>query len=64
MAQHQLDYVVGNDETNIAIAGGSSISTNAIRVTIDDGNITSKRQVLDALDIIKRKIFEATWPLA
>jgi hypothetical protein len=41
---------------------GSGISTDIVRVLVDDANAT-KEQVLLALNVIRQKIIESQWPL-
>lgn len=62
MAQRQYDVVLGQDKTSLTEAAGSSISTSAVRVTVDDGNAVSKTQALMALEAVKQRIIEDTWP--
>lgn len=64
MAQHQYDFVLGNTYKDVEAnqSSGSSISTSAVRVTIDDTNCPSKLQALEALEQIKLAVTEGVWP--
>ena len=64
MAQYQYDGVRPASKLNVTKSGGSSISTNAVRVTIDDANAVSKAEALLILEAICDKVREDTWPLA
>lgn len=64
MAQFQYDGVRPASKLNVTKSGGSSISTNAVRVTIDDTNAVSKTQALLILEAICDRIREDTWPPA
>ena len=62
MAQMQYDVPLGGKKTDVAQTSGSSISSSALRLTIDDTNCTSKEAALEALEAIEQKIIEGTWP--
>ena len=62
MAQKQYDALLGAKKETVTQSSGSSISTSAVRVTIDDTNCTSKESALEALEAIARSITEGTWP--
>lgn len=62
MAQKQYDALLGAKKDTVTPSSGSSISTSAVRVTIDDTNCTSKEAALEALEAIARSITEGTWP--
>jgi len=64
LAQKQYDALLGAKKDTVTPSSGSSISTSAVRVTIDDSNCTSKEAALEAIDAIKQKIIEDTWPPA
>lgn len=64
MAQHQYDVVAPVDKVAVTASSGSSIGGSGVRVTIDDSNCTSKLDALKALEAIRQKIFEDTWPPA
>lgn len=64
MAQKQYDVLLGGKKTDVTPSSGSSISTSAVRVTIDDSNCTSKEAALEALEAIKQVIVEGNWPPA
>ncbi len=62
MAQKQYDALLGAKKDTVTPSSGSSISTSAVRVTIDDSNCTSKEAALEALEAIEQVITEGTWP--
>lgn len=64
MAQRQYDITVGQDKLSLTEAAGSSIGSSAVRVTIDDTNVTSKADVFVLLEAVKQRILEDTWPPA
>jgi len=64
LAQKQYDVPLGGKKTDVVATSGSSISTSAARLTLDDANVTSKEAALEAIDAIKQKIIEDTWPPA
>lgn len=64
MAQYQYDGVRPASKLNVTKSGGSSISTSAVRVTIDDTNAVSKAEALLVLEAICDKVREDTWPPA
>jgi hypothetical protein len=64
MAQFQYDGVRPASKLNVTKSGGSSIDTNAVRVTIDDANAVSKAEALLILEAICDKVREDTWPPA
>ena len=64
MAQFQYDGVRPASKLNVTKSGGSSIDTNAVRVTIDDTNAVSKAEALLILEAICDKVREDTWPPA
>lgn len=64
MAQFQYDGVRPASKLNVVESTGSSISTSAVRVTIDDTNAVSKTEALLVLEAICDKIREDTWPPA
>jgi len=64
LAQKQYDAPLGAKKDTVTPSSGSSISTSAVRVTIDDSNCTSKEAALEALEAIEQVIVEGTWPPA
>lgn len=64
MAQTQYNVPFGGKKTDVVKTSGSSISTSAAQLTLDDTNVTSKEAALEALEAIKQKIIEDTWPPA
>ena len=64
MAQFQYDGVRPASKLNVTKSGGSSISTSAVRVTIDDTNANTKTAALLVLEAICDRIREDTWPPA
>ena len=60
------------DSTPRAVEDGSNIATTlgaaslggtiGVRVTVDDAVLTSKEQVLMALDVIAERVVKQTWP--
>ena len=64
MPQFQYDGVSPASKLNVTKSAGSSISTNAVRVTVDDTNAVSKTQALLILEAICDRIREDTWPPA
>lgn len=64
MAQFQYDGVRPASKLNVTESAGSSISTSAVRVTIDDTNAVSKAEALLILEAICDKVREGTWPPA
>lgn len=64
MAQFQYDGVRPASKLNVTESSGSSISTNAVRVTIDDANAVSKAEALLILEAICDRVREDTWPPA
>lgn len=55
-----------DDATNVAVTlGAASLGgTIGVRVTVDDAVLTSKEQAVAALDVIRSRIIEQTWPAA
>ena len=55
-----------DDATNVAVTlGAASLGgTIGVRVTVDDAVLTSKGQAVAALDVIRSRIIEQTWPAA
>ena len=64
MAQKQYNVPLGGKKTDVVATSGSSISTSAVQLTIDDSNCTSKEAALEAIDAIVQSITEGTWPPA
>jgi len=64
LAQKQYNVPLGGKKTDVVATSGSSISTSAAQLTLDDSNCTSKEAALEAIDAIKQKIIEDTWPPA
>lgn len=62
MAQRQYDAAKGAGIPEVVEAGGSSIGTSAVRVTVDDANAGSKAEVVRALAAITARITADTWP--
>lgn len=62
MAQRQYDITQGQSKDALTEDSGSSISSSAVRVTIDDSNCPSKFEAARCLDVIKQRILEDTWP--
>ena len=62
MAQYQFDITQGQPSENLTYGAGSSISTSAVRVTLDDSNCPSKMEAIRCLEEIKQRIIEDTWP--
>jgi hypothetical protein len=53
----------GPNKATVAVAAGTSIGTDIVRVYLDDATAPNRQAVFDALDVIKQKIIEAGWPL-
>lgn len=53
----------GRDTSDIVIAAGSAISTDVVRVQLDDGNAANKLMVINALHRIIELIEKRGWPL-
>lgn len=55
-----------DDAGNVAITLGTASlgGTIGVRVTVDDAVLASKEQALLALDTVRQKIIEKTWPAA
>lgn len=51
-------------ETVVVNTTGTDLSTDAVRVIIDHDNVTSREEALLALDVLRMKIMETTWPPA
>ena len=64
MAQRQYDILNGQDKVSMTEGSGSSISTSALRLTIDDSNCPSKQDALRLLAILEQHILEDVWPPA
>lgn len=62
MAQRQYDITQGQPKESLTEGSGSSISTSAVRVTLDDSNCPSKFEAARCLDVIKQRILEDNWP--
>lgn len=64
MAQHQYDVPLGGRDADVVLSSGSSITTSAVRVTVDDTNCTKKEDAIQQLEYILNRIKEGTWPPA
>lgn len=64
MAQFQYDGVRPASKLNVTKSAGSSIGSNAVRVTIEDANAVSKAEALLILEAICDRVREDTWPPA
>lgn len=80
MTQHVFSVSKSNmgrmDAAAVVVGAGTSIGTDAVRLTIDttnveghgngaaDGHATGKAAVIKALAVIKRKLLEGGWPPA
>lgn len=55
-----------DDASNVAVTlGAASLGgTIGVRVTVDDAVLTSREQALLAIDTVRQKIVEQTWPAA
>ena len=64
MAQHQYDAVNDDSVENIVAnqSSGSSISTSAVRLTIDDSNCRTKEEAVNWVEKIKQAIVQGGWP--
>jgi hypothetical protein len=62
LAQKQYNVPLGGKKTDVVATAGSSISTSAVQLTIDDANCTSKEAALEAIEAIEQAIVEGTWP--
>ena len=64
MAQHQYDAVNDDSVGNIVAnqSSGSSISTSAVRLTIDDSNCRTKEEAVTLVEKIKQAIVQGVWP--
>lgn len=56
----------GNDATDVAVSTGEASlgGTLGIRVIVDDAVLTSKEDVLLALESAENEIIRQTWPAA
>lgn len=54
------------DSSDVAITTGTASlgGTIGVRVTVDDAVLTTREQAILALDSIRDKIMEQTWPAA
>jgi hypothetical protein len=60
----KLTIARGKTSKDVVVAAGAAISGgNKIEVNIDAENIT-KRELVDMLDQVKRRVIEGKWPLA
>lgn len=64
MAQTQYDSILGGRDADVVVSAGSSITTSAVRVTIDDSNCKKKEDALQQLNYIMNRIKEGNWPPA
>lgn len=64
MAQHQYDALLGDNVDTIVSnqTSGASISTSAVRLTIDDTNCTTKEQAVLLIEKIKQAVEKGVWP--
>lgn len=62
MPQRQYDIINGQDRTTLTNASGSSISTSAVRVTIDDVNCPTKADAIRLLEVIMQVIRSGNYP--
>lgn len=64
MAQHQYDAVNDDSVENIVAnqSSGSSISTSAVRLTIDDSNCHTKEEAVNLIEKIKQAVIKGVWP--
>jgi hypothetical protein len=63
MTQTRLDVVTGGHKQDVTVNTGTGIGTSAVRINYDTANITTKEQLLLALDACKQYIVQAKWPL-
>jgi hypothetical protein len=64
MAQHQYDLVLGGHDEDVVLSAGGSISTSAVRVTVDTANALTKDDAVQSLQYVINRILEGTWPPA
>lgn len=53
-----------NKYTDVAEGVGSAVAADSVEVTVDLASSLSKKDVLQALDKIRAKIFKGNWPPA
>lgn len=51
------------NKTTVTTTAGSAISTDLIRVTVDDATCGTKEVALAAIDVVKQRLIEGPWPL-
>lgn len=56
--------VADASDVTVTLGAASLGGTIGVRVTVDDAVLTSKEQAIAALDSIRRRIVEQTWPAA
>ncbi len=64
MTQTRLDVKTGGSKIDVTVNTGSSISTSAVRIMYDTANLTSKEQLLNAIDAVRNFLVQAKWPVA
>lgn len=60
----QISYTnkKGGTKNDVALLAGSSIGTSAVQVNIDSANVSSKTEVLRAIETVRERIIQGVWP--
>jgi hypothetical protein len=64
MTQTRLDVKLGGSKVDVTVNTGSSIGTSAVRIMYDTANITSKADLIKAMDAVYAYLISAKWPVA
>lgn len=64
MPQRQFDIALGGRDADVTSVVGSSISTSAVRITVDDTNCKNKNDAIQCIEYILNRIKEGVWPPA
>lgn len=63
MAQYVLQCKKGGQKQDVVRNAGQAIGTDAVRVYVDDANVTNKHDVLKALAAVIEVLTQSKWPL-
>lgn len=63
MTQTRLDVKTGGSKIDVTVNTGASVGTSAVRVSFDTANVTSKEQVLNALEAVRGYLVQQKWPV-
>jgi hypothetical protein len=63
MTQTRFDVVKGGHKQDVTVNTGSSIGTSAVRIMYDTAVISTKEDLLVAIEAVKQYVTQAKWPV-